>query len=312
MSRPLRLDYPGAIHHVMNRGASRQSIFPELEDRALFLNVLSKTVRQWKIRVHAYSLMDNHYHLLVETPLGNLSRAMRYLKGTYTQYFNRQHRRDGALMRGRFKSILVHKDSYFLELIRYIHLNGVRAFLYPGPHFDPNGSHQHYLHPTHAPDWLTRDTALAFFASDPRGAIPALDAFVKEGISEEVIKILDGKKWPALLGTKEFVKRIRDSMIRLKPVEPEMPQEKPLRRLASPRKVLKTVMNVFNVSLRNILKRHDHRKNEARRAAIYFLRRASHLTYEEIGRWMGGLRRSHISRICTIDDNNLPRTCGSG
>src|SRR5882724_5058083 len=108
MSRPLRIEYAGAFYHVMNRGAEHKRIFfNPLEDRGLFLQTLGEAARLWKIRIHAYSLMENHYHLLMETPLPNLSRAMRHLDGIFTQRLNRKVERDGALFRGRFKSILV-------------------------------------------------------------------------------------------------------------------------------------------------------------------------------------------------------------
>src|SRR5436190_504148 len=115
MSRPLRIEYPGAFYHVLNRGANRKSIFLDQVDRAIFFRTLKDSVNLWRIRVHAYSLMDNHYHLLIETPLGNLSRAMRHIDGIYTQRINRKSRRDGSLFRGRFKSILIEKETYFLE-----------------------------------------------------------------------------------------------------------------------------------------------------------------------------------------------------
>jgi putative transposase len=178
MARPLRIDYPGAFHHVMNRGANHQPIFVDTNDRSLFLYVLANTIRQWEIRVHAFSLMNNHYHLLIETPLGNLSQAMRNLDGIYTQRFNLKHGRDGSLMRGRFKSILVQKESYFLELIRYIHLNGVKANIYTDPKHDPHCSHPFYMSPKSAPDWLTMDAALSYFGTDSRAAIDFFDAFI--------------------------------------------------------------------------------------------------------------------------------------
>src|SRR5258706_95293 len=116
----------------MNRGANKAPIFLNSSaDRNIFRSVLAAAVFNWKIRIYGYSLMPNHYQLLVETPLGNLSRAIRHIDGLYTQKINKHHNRDGPLLRGRFKSILVQKESYFLELVRYIHLNGVRAELYP-------------------------------------------------------------------------------------------------------------------------------------------------------------------------------------
>lgn len=306
MARPLRIEYPGAFYHVMNRGSNQCAIFLDKCDRTIFLNTIERTVQCWGIRVHAYSLMDNHYHLLIETPLGNLSRAMRHLDGLYTQWFNKIHQRDGSLMRGRFKSILIDKEAYFLELIRYIHLNGVRAKLYPDPQFDVNTSHPAYLRLRSVPPWLMCGTALSYFSGDPRGASLAFHEFVKQGVSEDLQKILDGKRWPALLGTKKFVDRVRNTYIKPESPEPEIPQEKPLRKLASPRKVLRAVMKEFCVPFRAMLGRYAKPEIQSRNAAIYALRAASHLTYTQIGRYMGGLQKSQIARICQKGEENLP------
>src|SRR4030042_5793823 len=127
MARPLRIEFPGAVYHVTSRGNARQTIFIDDEDRGGFLDLLSIVVERFNWICHAYCLMGNHYHLLIETPDGNLSKGMRELNGIYTQHFNRRHGRVGHVFQGRFKAILVEKDSYLLELCRYIVLNPVRA-----------------------------------------------------------------------------------------------------------------------------------------------------------------------------------------
>ena len=127
MSRPLRIEYPGAWYHVMNRGRRAESIFSGKNDYALFIDLLKDSCELWNINVGAYCLMSNHYHLLIQTPEGNLSRCMRHINGIYTQRFNRAHHCDGQLFRGRFKSILIEEDSYLLQLVRYIHKNPLRA-----------------------------------------------------------------------------------------------------------------------------------------------------------------------------------------
>lgn len=127
MARPLRLDHAGAIWHVTSRGNERCEIFRDDQDRERFLAVLGHVVKVFRWRVHAYVLMGNHYHLLIETPEPTLSRGMRQLNGVYTQSFNRRHERVGHLLQGRFKAILVEKESHLLELARYVVLNPVRA-----------------------------------------------------------------------------------------------------------------------------------------------------------------------------------------
>ncbi len=127
MARPLRLEFPGAVYHITARGNGRNDIFVDDQDRQQFIAILSETVERYNWLCHAYCLMDNHYHLLIETPDPTLSKGMRQLNGVYTQAFNRSHNRIGHVFQGRFKSIIVEKDDHLLQLCRYIVLNPVRA-----------------------------------------------------------------------------------------------------------------------------------------------------------------------------------------
>ena len=129
MARPLRIEYPGAVYHVTARGNAQQAICKDDGDRYLFLEVFASTIRRHNWLCHAYCLMDNHYHLLLETPDPNLFLGMRQLNGVYTQRYNRLHSRVGHLFQGRFKSIVVEKESYLLELCRYVVLNPVAAHM---------------------------------------------------------------------------------------------------------------------------------------------------------------------------------------
>lgn len=126
MARPIRLEFSGATYHVTTRGEEGQAVFLDDADRLQFLEVLSEVIARFGWVCHAYCLMNNHYHLLIETPEGNLARGMRQLNGVYTQRFNRRHDSDGHLFQGRYKAILVERDSYLLELCRYVVLNPVR------------------------------------------------------------------------------------------------------------------------------------------------------------------------------------------
>lgn len=127
MSRPARIEYPGAFYHVMNRGRGRGDIFLGEEYFANFLSVLSEAVERFGIKLHAYCLMTNHYHLLISTPDGNLQRAMRHIGGVYTQRYNKLQQTDGSLFKGRYKSILIDSDEYLLHVSKYIHLNPIDA-----------------------------------------------------------------------------------------------------------------------------------------------------------------------------------------
>ena len=127
MARPLRIEYEGAVYHVTSRGNARKRIFKDNRDRETFLSTLDTVVVRYNWFCHSYCLMDNHYHIMVETPDANLSMGMRQLNGIYTQQYNRRHHQTGHIFEGRFKAILVQKDHYLLELCRYVVLNPVRA-----------------------------------------------------------------------------------------------------------------------------------------------------------------------------------------
>ena len=133
MVRSLRLEFPGAIYHITSRGNAREDIFLDEADRKIFLSIIADTVTRYNWILHAYCLMGNHYHLMLETPDPNLSLGMRQLNGVYTQTFNRRHKRVGHIFQGRYKSILVEKGPHLLELCRYIVLNPVKAGMVKRP-----------------------------------------------------------------------------------------------------------------------------------------------------------------------------------
>ena len=127
MARPLRIEFPGAVYHVTSRGDRREAIFEDDDDRHTFLAVIAQAAERFDAAILAYCLMDNHYHLVIQTRRGNLSRFMQQLNGVYTQTYNRRHRKVGHLFQGRFKGILVDENAYLLEVCRYVDLNPVRA-----------------------------------------------------------------------------------------------------------------------------------------------------------------------------------------
>ena len=173
MTRPVRIDYPGAWHHVMHRGARRERIFRDDLDAALFYDAVQEAVERFSIEVHAWSLMPNHYHLLVHSPHASLSRAMRHLNGVFTQRLNQRERWDGPVFRGRFASQLVERDAYLEVLVAYLHLNPVRAHMVKRPDDECWTSHRAYLGLERAPSWLSRDEMLTRF-----GGAEALHRYV--------------------------------------------------------------------------------------------------------------------------------------
>lgn len=175
MPRTLRLDFPGARHHVMNRGARRDTIFRSIEDCILFLNVLADLPERFDVRVHGWALMPNHYHLLLETPRGNLSAAMKHVGAEHTRRLNRREGWDGPVFRGRFLNRVVDSDRYWAYLLLYLHLNPVRAHLVRDPGEGFWTSHAAYAGTTRAPEWLTTEPLLALFGGR-EGYLAALEA----------------------------------------------------------------------------------------------------------------------------------------
>lgn len=205
MTRPLRLEFNGAIYHVTSRGNARQAIFINEEDFADFLGVLASVVKRYHFLLHAYCLMDNHYHLLIETPEGNLSKGMRQLNGLYAQRFNQKHQRVGHLMQGRYQAILVDKDNYLLELCRYIVLNPLRAGIVKDPKDYRWSSYQATAGYSNTPG-LSIDWILSQFGGEQKKAIRQYQAFVLSGI--KAASPLETVKGQLYLGKEAFMDQI--------------------------------------------------------------------------------------------------------
>jgi len=182
MTRPLRLQFPGAMYHVMARGNARQPIFLSEEDRHRFLENIGHVAHRFDWRIWAYCLMGNHYHLAIETNRATLSRGMRQVNGVYAQAFNHRHQRVGHLFQGRFRAIHVNRDHYLLEMSRYIVLNPVRAGLVERPGDWPWSSYRSTVGDCPAPEWLATRETLALFGSVPDRACQAYARFVADGI----------------------------------------------------------------------------------------------------------------------------------
>jgi REP element-mobilizing transposase RayT len=211
MARPLRIEYPGALYHVTSRGNARAAIFDDDSDRTLFLNILSKTVKRFNWLCHAYCLMDNHYHLMIETPDGNLSAGMRQLNGVFTQAINRSHGKDGHIFKGRFKAVLVEKQSYLTELCRYVVLNPVRAGMVTTPEEYAWSSYLATLGKVDMPVFLTAGSILLCFSSSMIQTQQLYQQFVIDGTnnSETPWEKLTGQ---VVMGTEAFLTGIKERL----------------------------------------------------------------------------------------------------
>jgi len=207
MARPLRIEFPGAIYHVTSRGNARQDIFVTDQDRYRFLTLLEEVVARFNWLCHAYCLMANHYHLLVETVEGNLSQGMRHLNGVYSQGFNYSHARVGHVFQGRFKSITIDRDNYLLEACRYVVLNPVRAAIVEDPRRYRWSSYKGTAGFEMPPSFLTVDWLLRQFSNHRQEAQKRYREFVRSGIGAPSIWEALRSQW--ILGSKEFVERIK-------------------------------------------------------------------------------------------------------
>ena len=181
MARPLRIEYPGAVYHITSRGNEKKPVYKDDQDRENFLSILDKVNKRYHWLCHAYCLMDNHFHLLIETPDGNLSIGMRQLNGVYTQAFNKRHRRAGHLFQGRYKAILIQKDSHLLEVCRYVVLNPVRAGLVEDPGQWRWSSYGATAGREKPPACLTTSWVLGQFSSKRRKAEREYREYVRRG-----------------------------------------------------------------------------------------------------------------------------------
>jgi putative transposase len=208
MARPLRIQYAGAVYHVTSRGNAGNSIFKEDKDRLTLLNALEDVNDRYHWLCHAYCLMDNHYHLVIETPDGNLSKGMRHLNGVYTMRFNRNHHRVGHVLQGRYKAILIQKESHLLEVCRYVVLNPVRAKMVRAPEAWGWSSYRGTAGIEKPHPCLTTEWILMQFGARRRKAERKFRDFMYDGIGGQTIwKDVKGQ---SLLGNGDFVDRLID------------------------------------------------------------------------------------------------------
>ncbi|MCL4537975.1 MAG: transposase [Nitrospirae bacterium] len=294
MGRPLRIEYPGALYHITSRGNERKDIFLDDEDRYEFLSVLGDYHDRYGILIHSYVLMSNHYHLIIETPEGNLLKVMHGINGRYTGYFNRRYARSGHLFQGRYKGILVDKENYLVQLSRYVHLNPVRARIVPRPEAYRWSSYAGFIGKGKEVRWMEYSWILNTFSRDAHKARTQYRAFVEEGLRGEIETPLKDLHGQVVLGGKEFIEKIK-KMLKGKHLSKEIVERKRFKRLELPDTILKRVAVAFGTEA-ELIRHKGRRDSDARKAAIYLVQRYSGLSNEEIGRIFGGIHFSAVSK----------------
>ena len=188
MVRPLRIEFEDALYHMTSRGNRREAIFEDDADRMRWMDILKDVMAQTAWRCHAYCLMDNHYHLVIETPHTNLAKGMRQLNGVYTQAFNRRHDRTGHIFQGRYKSIIVDSDSYFVDLCRYVMLNPVRAGMVQDAGDWPWSRYRATVGMAKQNEAILNSTRLlGYFSGQGASAQQQLKSFIRHGMDDKSI-----------------------------------------------------------------------------------------------------------------------------
>ena len=210
MSRPVRIEFPGAHYHVTSKGNREQNAFVDDKDRTAFLNIIESVVAKFGWLVHSYVLMESHYHLVVECPQANLSKGMRQLNGVYTQHYNRRHGQEGPLFQGRFKSILFEAKGYLLPLCRHVELNPVRVGVSAAPHKYRWSSFKAAVGLVKTPGWLHTETRVGLF--DDLADLPQqYRDYVMAGVGAE--SPLDHRSAQVLLGSTQFVNEMQPILL---------------------------------------------------------------------------------------------------
>jgi REP element-mobilizing transposase RayT len=272
MARPLRIEYPGAFYHVTARGNEQKDIFKSQKDREKFLSCLEAATKRFAVVIHAYCLMGNHYHLLLETPQGNLSQIMKHINSSYTTYFNVKRKRAGHLLQGRYKAILIDADEYALELSRYIHLNPVRVGIADIPENYTWMSYRCYTGHTVTPDWLRTNFILGFFGRKESAARKKYQAFVNDLIGREYSSPLKKTVASTILGSVEFVAEIQEQQLSGKKKDRELPTLRKLAAKPSLYRIVEAVRTAF-----------PEDRRLATKAGIYLCHHFSGVKLREIG-----------------------------
>lgn len=285
MSRPLRISYPGAFYHITSRGNEKKAVFKSKKDREKFLEYFESANKRYGAVIHAYCLMDNHYHILLETPLGNLPKIMAHINGAYTNYFNAKWERSGHLFQGRYKSILVEADEYAKELSCYIHLNPVRAKIVKIPQGYEWSSYSYFIGIKKAPEWLKMDFILDCFGKKLPDSQHNYRSFVSAFINGEYESPLKVANSSTILGGKDFINFIREEYLTDKKNEKDLPALKILRQKIT----IEEIIHEVDKKIKN-------NKKLSRKVKIYLCRRYTPERLDDIGEYFG-IGGSGVSKI---------------
>lgn len=293
MSRPLRIEYSNAWYHVMNRARKNHDAFNG-DSYQIFIDILQDTAEMFNLRVAAYCLMPNHYHILVQTPDANLSRCMRHINGVYTQRYNAKNNSDGSLFKGRYKAILVNGDSYLLQLVRYIHRNPLKAGIADKPEKYKWSSHKGYLSGAKKWNWLYKDFILNLLTGKRKDQLLKYRHFMREEDSEEILGMFAKINMPSIWGDEDFIGWVKETFFHEKS-DPEIPESKIL--APDMEIIIKTIGEFYNVTQTELKTLRRGYENEARDAAIFLIRQLTGKRLLSIGETFNLRKHSSVSSV---------------
>jgi len=303
MARAWRIEYEGALYHVLSRGNEQGDIYRDAEDRLSFMDSLGEMSVRFDIDIFAYVLMNNHYHILLRTNRANLSRGMQWLGATYTRRFNNRHMRSGHLFQGRFKNIIVQNDAYLMQLSYYIHRNPLRAKMVKRLADYKWSSYPAYAYGKSHPKWLNLNIILSQFDSKDR------HRYYREKVqryAKEEKRLWEDFRYGLYLGTNEFVDRLKKTF--LTDAHVEIPQQTKLLKIGNPEVLLEKASRILGCNLTNFkksLRISEHDKYN-RDLLIYLLWETGLYKNREIGD-LFGLTYSSVSRRAAIVRNRIAR-----
>jgi REP element-mobilizing transposase RayT len=295
MARQLRIQYPGAFYHVTSRGNQKQPVFFSPWDKARFLDCLDEVHEKLDALVHSYCLMENHYHLMLETRQANLSKIMHIINTSFTVYLNKRYKRVGHLFQGRFKAVLIEAETYAQELSRYIHLNPLRAGIVERPEDHPWSSLREYLGQREPPRWLDTSFVLGLFGDDTDDARLQYAGFISSALISNIQNPFKNKNGgsPSILGSKGFLERIKETYIQRKAPNREFPLLRQYRNKPPLERIQAEIVEALGST-----------DKLSRNATIYLAHRKTDYKLSEIGIYFG-LSQSGIAKICHRMEESL-------
>ena len=278
MARQLRIEFPGAFYHVTSRGNEKGPVFRTDGDREKFLDYLHSAFKRFRVIILVYCCMENHFHLFLQTPGGNLSKIMHFINSAYTAYFNKIHERAGHLFQGRYKAILVDADDYAQELSRYIHLNPVRAKITELPEQYQWSSYREYIGLREPPVWLNTEFVLRYFGSTEDKASSQYAVFVRAALKKPAKNPFEIVGNSNILGSDIFIERVKARCVSDRKLDRELPCVKALSDNPGGEPGLKEIQGVAEKIL-------GKRSGDSRNVAIYLAHKYCGNKLEEMGRF---------------------------